>query len=663
MRTLSSTLLEAQKSASSVPHVKVEVFDRIGGVPRLRFERHYTGSEPEDFHAATIPSDGSLIRARVAGSGRHYIYLQRVPNPTPTSDFGSWTRAIQVSSVANMAICSEGSRVLLAHVSSNKRSIYARQSDDNGQTYGHSVLIATSATSVKWMAVALKPDGTALFIYTTGAANLYTSKRTSSGWSNPRPWASGMSDISGVNVVYDNDWNVVLAGKDSRGRPGVWTAIYGDGSSRAANTWSSRKNLTIADNGSGLTFESPFIAKPGSYRVTFVERYRGSSSYDLPFLSFTMPNSGFSSNLWREPVPLNLTSTRGIAVAHGADRVWLSTPSGVWSAVRDAAPLDISQDVLSVKQSLSAYSGEMKMELRNDDGKYNSVGAGPLDMLQKGSEIRLGLGYRTSAGIEVSSGSTVWIESWEYRRHGGRSTIAITARDWWGLLETWKARRQFTWAEGDSNVAPLLAAVLARAGLGFVPGASVSAAMSSHSPSFTIHPGESAATAVKRLLSMVPDVVFFSFTRCTSLNPRASDPSAYSYGTDHPVLESRHRDPAPEFNRVQVFGASVFNESYDWTDMHLVYDRLRQVHDLNLNTSQKAVAQVARELRHQTMSSDRGEITVPANAGQELYDVVDVTDPAAGMQAIKRRVMGLRTEYRTNGNRPGFTQTLYLGNV
>ena len=107
----------------------------------------------------------------------------------------------------------------------------------------------------------------------------------------------------------------------------------------------------------------------------------------------------------------------------------------------------------------------------------------------------------------------------------------------------------------------------------------------------------------------------------------------------------------------------MFDEDYDWTDMHLVYDRLRQVHDLNLDTSQKAIDQVARELRHQTMSSRRGEIVVRANAGQELYDTVDLTDSAAGMQATKRRVMGIRTEYRTLSNRPGFTQILYLGNV
>lgn len=663
MRTLSSTLLGAQKSASSAPYVKVEVFDRVGGVARLRFKRHYTGSEPDDFHDATMPSDSSLIRARVEDTTQHDLYIQRVANPTPTSDFSSWTLVTQVSSVADVALCSQGSRVLLVYISSNKQSIYAKESTNNGQTYGSPVLVATASTSVKWMTAALKTDGTALLIYTTGAASLRLTKRTSGVWSGPTLWSNSMSDIDGVAVVYDNDWNVVVTGKDDNSKPGVWTSIYGDGSAQTVDTWSGLMNLTIADDGSGVTFQAPFVAKPDLYRTSFVERYSGSSSYDVPFLSFTVPSSTFSDSLWREPIPFDLICVRGIAMAHSGTEVWLSTPYGVWSASLDPAPLDISQDVLGVRESMSPFASDVEIELRNDDGKYYSAGSGPLDMLQKGSEVRVSPGYRTTAGIEVSSGTTCWIEGWEFRRYRGRSTMVLYTRGWWGLLESWRARRQFTWQAGAKNVSDLLTAVLARAGLEFAPGATTSGSMSSHYPSLTIHPGETAATAIRRLLSMVPDTVFFALTNCTSLNPQSSDTSVYSYGTDHAILHARYADLAPVFNRVQVFGSSVFNESYDWADMHLVYDRLRQVHDINLDTSQKAADQVARELRHQTMDQSKGDIVVPVNAGQELYDVIDLTDSEAGMQATPRRVMGIRTEYKTTGNQPRYIQTLYLGGV
>ena len=83
MRTLSSTLLAAQKSASGQPFVKVEVLDMLAGVVRPVFTRHYTGSEADFHHAATMPADGSLVRAYMDAIGN--VLVQRVASPGPGS--------------------------------------------------------------------------------------------------------------------------------------------------------------------------------------------------------------------------------------------------------------------------------------------------------------------------------------------------------------------------------------------------------------------------------------------------------------------------------------------------------------------------------------------------------------------------------------------------
>src|SRR3990172_9921637 len=88
MRTLSAPLLAAQKSASGEPYVQGEVTERIANVRRLRWERLYTGSEPDAHHAVTMPADGSLIRARSDGG---QLYYQRTASPGPASDFSTWT--------------------------------------------------------------------------------------------------------------------------------------------------------------------------------------------------------------------------------------------------------------------------------------------------------------------------------------------------------------------------------------------------------------------------------------------------------------------------------------------------------------------------------------------------------------------------------------------
>lgn len=55
MRTLSPTLLAAQKQASVTPYIKVEAGNKIAGVVRYDWSRLYTGSEEEYRHAITIP--------------------------------------------------------------------------------------------------------------------------------------------------------------------------------------------------------------------------------------------------------------------------------------------------------------------------------------------------------------------------------------------------------------------------------------------------------------------------------------------------------------------------------------------------------------------------------------------------------------------------------
>jgi len=91
MRTLSDTLLSAQKEASHIPYVKVKACNKIAGVVRLDWTRLYTGSEDDYFHAMTIPGDGSLIRVRVTPpADSRKLYRQRVADPSPESDFSQW---------------------------------------------------------------------------------------------------------------------------------------------------------------------------------------------------------------------------------------------------------------------------------------------------------------------------------------------------------------------------------------------------------------------------------------------------------------------------------------------------------------------------------------------------------------------------------------------
>lgn len=179
-------------------------------------------------------------------------------------------------------------------------------------------------------------------------------------------------------------------------------------------------------------------------------------------------------------------------------------------------------------------------------------------------------------------------------------------------------------------------------------------------PAFTIHPEESGATAVRRLQLMVPDLLFFRGSHAYGINPLASDASVYSYGSDHALLWGRYGTP-PDINWVQVYGKGVMSQGFIWDGLEQRYARLLQVHDLNLDTLARAQERRDAELRRLEMAACGGEIEVPASCGQELYDVIDITDSGAGLSQAKRRVVGLNLAYLPGEAR--YVHRLRLGGV
>jgi len=102
-------------------------------------------------------------------------------------------------------------------------------------------------------------------------------------------------------------------------------------------------------------------------------------------------------------------------------------------------------------------------------------------------------------------------------------------------------------------------------------------------------------------------------------------------------------------------------DAFNWGQVDSLYDRLGQVEDRNLDTSEKADDRGEAYLRQAEMEAADGAILTPVNCGQQLYDVVDITDSRAGLEAAKRRVIGLTLVYRPR--RGEYQQRLLLGGV
>jgi hypothetical protein len=667
MRQLSSTLLAAQQGATHVPYVRVEASNKQAGVVKLRWERLYTGSEDDYYHALTIPGDGCLIRVRITPpSDSRKLYRQRVADPGPQSDFSQWVYTSQYD-VVIVACCSLGAEASIFWINSD-RKLYQLKSTDYGASWGSPQLLGyTPTTAINGLACAYKPNGdTALFF--ADQATLHVMKCIDGSWEDEAAWGKSTGDLSGVATVYDGDWNLFVTGQDSDDDFKLWSLVYGDGGDVAAGTWSELKEFASAPSDGNFEYRTAFMDKPDVFRIFFIEAFSGNQSYNRPFWSYSVPEAKFTDNLWHEPVPFDLSSQHGLAIAHHGQYCWLSAPYGVWRAELNPQSLDLTTDVLSLREELNPSGGSLAVELRNDDGRYAAPGEGDLSALDIGGQLDFSPGYVTSQGNETSSGSAFTLNSYEHISAGGKASLVLQATDGWSLIQNWRAKHQFRWnkTSQEMSVKQLLAFVLARVGLKLEV-KSQSSVLTGYYPDFTINPNNSGDTVISRLLSFVPDVLFIEGNKAYVVNPLSSDSADYAYGSSHPVFEGRYRAEGWGLNRVQVEGydptedEAILVDALAWEQIDRLYDRLRQVEDRNLDTVAKAEQRGEAYLREAEMASVNGSILVPVNCGQQLYDVIAITDGRAGLAAAKRRVTGLTLVY--SPRRGEYQQRLLLGGV
>ncbi len=668
MRALTATLEAAQKQASGPPYIRAVFGDYEGEVSRLRFARHYSGSEGEYFAAVTVAPDGSLVRARIDPATK-VLYTQRVASPGPASDYSQWTSHGTVIAGGAVALAASATSVFLYYVDADTLTLREKTSTDHGASYGAAATVATAAAAITYVAAAVAAGGDRLVLWSVGAA-VWKARHSGGGWGAAAAWPNSAGALTGIATTYRFDWNGAVCGTESgSGDAKVWTAVYGDGGFQALDTWSALREVTTATAASNVSFRSPAVAFLQHWRLFFVEKYSGSVAYSRLYRS-TMPSTiQFSQELWREPFAFDYGGDHGVAAAVGGAVLWLAAAAGVWSATVPSAPhLDVSADIVEAEVDLAEYDGRVRLVLRNDAaagssgaaGRYAGYGAGVLAALRRGARLELAPGYHTTAGAEASTGPAYWVEA-VAQVTGAAATLVVEARDAWSLLEAWRARRQFTWAAGTKTVTQILQFICARAGFDY-SGALASSAMTTLKPAFTVHPGENARSAVRRLLAAVPDEAVAEGILIGLRHPQAADASVYALGDGgHALVSALYNDRGAAVNRARVFGAGVIDEAFDFAEIDAVGERLTLVHDLNATTASQAADRAATALRDAEVRERADEVRLAGvSCGQELYDVVAVTDARAVLAGARRRVLGLRWRYSTRGE-ARYAMTLRLG--
>ena len=131
----------------------------------------------------------------------------------------------------------------------------------------------------------------------------------------------------------------------------------------------------------------------------------------------------------------------------------------------------------------------------------------------------------------------------------------------------------------------------------------------------------------------------------------------------HVILDGQYITETPNVNRIYVvgrdqYGTSVYGMAVNTDEVALVGERLDFQPGPAIPTTAQAGDVALAVLSKMKLMGKRGVILIPPNCGQELFDVVQISDSGANQSAVKFRVIGIRFEY--NPRQAQYSQKLIL---
>ena len=659
MIALSGTLQAAQRAMSRRPYVECHVDNRPVEMPRFEWSEVYEDGALDYGHVAVVAYDGSIVRARVGPYGGPVaaLQVQRITDPGVVGQWTAWTTLVGSVSVGfrpvALAADDASPTVRLFYVSAGDKILYCRVSGDNGATWGAAQVVydltgfpnvirapasdgRCSETRVVW---GMDPGGVDPddYLCVSRWDPVY-------GWLTVVDMDVRYTAMHSLGVGRGDDgvlYILVSSGVDSV--IGLRKYVIGSG-------FQGDFTMLTAGAGSGYQFKYPWVRAPQGDEPRFVYVY-------------TELNWAFGGNhvvrLVMTPacdwvaneIPVDVGRLRGTSLLKRGGYWYLVCSDRALRAPAYAAGsdrVDVSGDVKALEiEERPMHGGRAVVVLDNADGAYEGAGeSGAYKCIREGSQVALKLGYETGAGSEAVWASPWWIEGVFFEDEKGEGSLVLECIDAWGWLERLRSPRQVTFSNQTLNYILLrvLWSVCGVADEVLHPNLNVTV------PTFTWMPGESLASVARRILGMAG--LWLRFVTVQSSNGAGWDSvgvevvalgsgvSTYSYGPgSHPVLRGRYGKRALRPNDFVVEGLTHGAFQVDYNGIRDVGRRLfqREV-DRHLDTQAKVDA-LADYLDYAAdVGARRGFLECGVNVGQQVGDVVDVTDARANLAGALRRV-------------------------
>ncbi|MCK9601757.1 MAG: hypothetical protein M0R06_22125 [Sphaerochaeta sp.] len=394
------------------------------------------------------------------------------------------------------------------------------------------------------------------------------------------------SEIYGLSMVYDDGYKLVVTEKTDgiiRARryiivAGTWSAGMTLDFGAAITSSPILIQNYVADYGVGdlrqVYDEYMKILDPGQYQKVHdiynrgywsstpyvIQQARATNNLDLdaPFLCKISANNyicslyknkerwffrskvgeEFYDGFWDKYSKLGGECTYGLALAHDGTYLWASRPSEVWRCkipgdcwstptigTGDGSSDTIaSTDIMAIHEKERAHhESVLYVTLDNSQGTYDSL---PGTYIKRGSKIAIQRGINTN----YTSANTYFIEQWFYRRAAGRAYVVLYCVDAWGLMERsfTNGPSEYNLASNEKNVYELIEKCIKCIG-GTISYVSRSSDIVNLYPKMEIRAGECVAEIMRRLLSLVPDIIYFDGLAGYIMLPTIDESHCYGY--------------------------------------------------------------------------------------------------------------------------------------
>lgn len=556
------------------------------------WQRFYSGSEVKDSHGLTMPGDGSLIRVRKDGTNLYLSRITN-PGPGSTysswgSSFGgvpAYAKVGIASQGAEVMVASMDAANLYRRQSSDYGATWGSWTVMmNARPCERGVAIACQPNGD--CAIVHASD-------VNDPASLYLQKRTAGNWNTGLGQRGSYdAEIIDLAMYYDGDWNIIALVQEGS-YVSVVRMVYGDGYKVAAGTWAEDAKIGLGrarvDVAAQVRLRQFQVGWPVGFRQmqpygpwkpftasTYWERHQAvyealagetldvsgpyllkpATSCSRPLLSLARqnqpwlfrlkPGTDFIDYNWNKASFIETQASRGIALAAdpNGEYIWATQPNEVWRAAcvgswspptpGSGAGTKITILASKIARIVEAVDpeqpSELVVELDNAKGTYNSPGSGSLAVLKRGSRVNLFIGYKTASGDQLSESSRYFIETMEYSRNPNEALFVLHCVDAWGLLARYQFNKPVEWNSGSDEFTcyQLIEKVMQAVG-GTLDYKSRSSLITSLYPRLEVGAGESAAGVLKRLLNLVPDVIYFFGLDGYIVYPQAGDTVVYKY--------------------------------------------------------------------------------------------------------------------------------------